>query len=237
MAGVLGSFGAVFGRFHKRHWKHRAIVGSACCAIAVTSPLSLHAQTTTTAPRFTISGSLRTRVESWDWFGTNPDGDYTYPGSLARLSAGQTRKSLDWQAELAVPFLFALPEQAVVAGAQGAMGMGANYYAANDSSSSPAHIFVKQAFVRLKDLGGVTGQTLTVGRIESVDGTEVAPRNATLAALKRDRIAHRLLGNFIFTHVGRSLDGVQYALNQGRRNITVVAARPTAGVFQVDGWG
>ena len=117
------------------------------------------------------------------------------------------------------------------------MGLGANYYAANENSTNPAHLFVKQALVRFKDLGGVTGQSLTVGRMEFVDGTEVVPRNATLAALKRDRIAHRLLGNFIFTHVGRSLDGVQYALNQSRRNITVVAARPTQGVFQVDGWG
>src|SRR5579864_6047171 len=32
-----------------------------------------------------VSGSLRTRSYSWDWFGGSANGDYTYPGSLARL--------------------------------------------------------------------------------------------------------------------------------------------------------
>lgn len=72
--------------------------------------------------------------------------------------------------------------------------------------------------------------------MEFIDGTEVAPPNATLAAVKRDRIAHRLLGNFAFSHVGRSFDGVQYALNSKKLNFTFLAARPTDGVFQVDGW-
>jgi hypothetical protein len=63
------------------------------------------------------------------------------------------------------------------------------------------------------------------------------PRNATLAALKRDRVASRLLANFGFTHVQRSFDGIQYVLDRPALNVTVLAARPTQGVFQVDGWG
>src|SRR6266516_2815515 len=78
---------------------------------------------------------------------------------------------------------------------------------------------------------------LKLGRMEFIDGTEVTPKDATLAALKRDRIAHRLIGNFGFSDVGRSLDGVQYVLNRSKLNFTFVAARPTRGVFQVDGWG
>lgn len=58
-----------------------------------------------------------------------------------------------------------------------------------------------------------------------------------MAALKRDRIAQRLIGNFGFSHVGRSLDGAQYVYNKPKVNLTVMAARPTRGVFQVDGWG
>jgi hypothetical protein len=63
------------------------------------------------------------------------------------------------------------------------------------------------------------------------------PKDATLAALKRDRIAHRLLGNFAFSHVGRSFDGAQLAANAEQYNFNVVAARATRGVFQVDGNG
>jgi hypothetical protein len=180
----------------------------------------------------TVSGTLRTRLESWDWFGTNPSGTYTYPGTLLRIGLGRAEPTRDWLVELAVPFLLALPEQP--AGA--AEGLGASYSNANDRSTHAAALFVKQAFVRFTNLGGVTGQSLKVGRMEFFDGAEVSPRHGTLAAVKRDRIALRLLGNFGFTHVGRSLDGVQYAFNRPQWNVTLVAGRPTAGVFQVDGW-
>jgi hypothetical protein len=86
-------------------------------------------------------------------------------------------------------------------------------------------------------LGGVAGQSLKLGRMEFIDGTEVTPKDATLTALKRDRIAQRLIGNFGFSDVGRSLDGVQYVLNRSKLNFTLLGARPTRGVFQVDGWG
>ncbi len=79
--------------------------------------------------------------------------------------------------------------------------------------------------------------SLRFGRFEYIDGTEAAPKDETLAALKRDRISHRLIGNFAFSHVGRSLDGVQYVYSKPSTNVTLVAAKPTRGVFQVDGWG
>jgi hypothetical protein len=184
----------------------------------------------------TLSGSLRFRIESSDWFGDDPNGTYTYPGSIVRVAVGQAKPRADWQIELAVPVIVGLPDQAVAAGAQGALGLGASYFAANDNSTNAASLFVKQAFVRVKRLGGVNGQSLKIGRMEFVDGTEVAPKHATLAALKRDRIAHRLLGNFGFTHVGRSLDGVLYAIDRPALNVTVLGARPTQGVFQANGW-
>src|SRR6266536_2886513 len=73
--------------------------------------------------------------------------------------------------------------------------------------------------------------------MEVVDGAETVPADGTLAAVKRDRIAHRLLGNFAFSHVGRSFDGIEYAVNGSRYNLTFFGARPTRGVYQVDGWG
>jgi len=98
-------------------------------------------------------------------------------------------------------------------------------------------LFTKQGYIRFNELGGTAGQSLKLGRMEFIDGTEVTPKDATLAALKRDRIAHRLIGNFGFSDVGRSLDGVQYVLDRSKLNLTLLGARPTRGVFQVDGWG
>ena len=63
------------------------------------------------------------------------------------------------------------------------------------------------------------------------------PKNATLAAVKRDRVFQRLIGNFGFSDVGRSFDGVHYAYATPHGNFTFIGAVPTRGVFQVDGWG
>lgn len=185
----------------------------------------------------TVSGSLRTRIESWDWFEGNANNDYTYPGSILRLSFTESRKTFDWQVELALPFLLGLPDDAIAAGAQGQLGFGATYYAANGRRTNTAMLFPKQGFLRFNGLGGVAGQSLKLGRMEFIDGAEIVPKDTTLAALKRERIAHRLLGNFGFSDVGRSFDGVQYSLNGSALNFTFLAARPTRGVFQVDGWG
>ena len=51
----------------------------------------------------------------------------------------------------------------------------------------------------------------------------------------REQIAHRLIGNFGFTAVGRSFDALEYVRNTKRTNLTLVAGRPTEGVFQLRG--
>ncbi|PYR50982.1 MAG: hypothetical protein DMF89_07545 [Acidobacteria bacterium] len=184
----------------------------------------------------TVFGSLRTRSYSWNWFGASPNGDYTYPGSLARLGFSQSKKPYDWQLELALPLLLNLPSTAVAPPPQGQLGLGATYLAANDGHTNTAALFLKQGFVRVKGIGGIQGQSLAIGRMEFNDGTEVTPTNVILAALKRDRISQRLLGTFGYSDVGRSLDGAQYRLTSTKLNVTVLGGRATQGVFQVDGW-
>lgn len=185
----------------------------------------------------TVSGSLRTRMESWDWFQGEANNQYTYLGSIFRLSLSQNKKNFDWQLEFALPFVLGLPDDAIAAGTQGQLGLGASYFASNNRNANTAMLFAKQGFIRFKGLGGKAGQSLRLGRMEFLDGTEVVPKNATLAAVKRDRIAQRLLGNFGFSHVGRSFDGANYVLNGSKLNFTLFGARPTRGVFQTDGWG
>jgi hypothetical protein len=185
-----------------------------------------------------ISGSLRTRVESWDWFeAADTDHQYTFPGSLLRLSLSASHPSYDWQLEFAVPILLGLPDNAIAPGAQGQLGFGGTYFAANNRSTNTATLFAKQGYLRWRGIGGVDGQSLKIGRFEILDGMEVTPKDATLQVLKRDRIAQRLIGNFGFADVGRSFDGAQYVLTGKSLNLTVGGFRPTRGVFQVDGWG
>src|SRR5512138_1227083 len=183
-----------------------------------------------------VSSSLRSRMYSWDWFGDTPNGEYTYSGSLLRFGLTESRKKIDWQIEFAVPALVDMPTRAVLPAPLGQLGLGGSYAAANSGSTNSSSIFLKQGHFRVKGIGGLAGQSLKVGRMEFIDGSEVVPAHSTLAALKRDRIAQRLLANFGFTDVQRSLDGAQYVLGMPKWNVTAIAARPTEGVFQVDGW-
>ncbi len=181
----------------------------------------------------TFSGSLRLRLESWDWFETPAaNSDYTFGAALLRLSLSRQNDTLDWQVEGEFPWLINLPDHAIAAAPQGQLGFGASYFAANGTQD--ASTILKQAFVRFKGLGGDKASSLRVGRFEFADGAEVTPKDQTLATLKRDSIAHRLIGPFGFTHIGRSFDGVQYVRNTTGSNFTLLGARVTEGAFQLN---
>ncbi|MBI3896069.1 MAG: hypothetical protein HY313_09075 [Acidobacteria bacterium] len=186
----------------------------------------------------TVTGSLRSRVYVWNWFETPPaENRYAHSGNLLRLNLAGKRDHLDWSAEFAVPFLLGLPEKAIAPAAQGALGLGSNYYSANGSIRNAAMIFPKQLFLRLNGLGGSEAQKLQIGRFVFVDGAELVPKNTTITTLKRDRVSQRLLGDFGFSDAGRSFDGLHYSYSKSSHDFTLVAAIPTRGVFQVDGWG
>jgi hypothetical protein len=179
-----------------------------------------------------ISGSVRARFESWDWFDTDAaDGDYNFGAATLRVGIGQTREKIEWLVEAAAPFFINLPENAIAPGSQGQLGHGASYFAANGRRDGS--VILKQGFVRFKRLFGDAPSSLKIGRFEFSDGAETAPADPTLATLKRDRIGQRLIGAFGFTHIGRSFDGLIYARQTKNWNFTFVGARPTTGVFDL----
>lgn len=194
--------------------------------------------------KVTVTGSIRTRLENWNWFepgtGALSGGEptYSFSGNLIRVMFSQSFKKFGWQVELAAPVLLGLPENAQVPGVQGALGLGSNYYTANHRNRNSAMIFPKTAALLFKGLGG-PGALLKVGRYEFSDGSELTPKNTTLAALKVSRINMRLLGPFSFTHVGRSFDGLHYSRTDATTaaNLSFVSGVATRGVFQTDGWG
>src|ERR1022692_1327707 len=181
----------------------------------------------------TVSGMIHERYEDWDFFPSKGESSYGYSGSLLRLMLSQNEHSYDWAVELAAPILLGIPNHAVQPAPQGQLGLGANYYAANDGKQNTAFVFVKQAFLRLKG----EHSSLRLGRFEFTDGGEVTPKDPTLAIIKRDGIAQRLIGVFGFSDVQRSFDGAQYTYSNGSWNVTAFSAVPDRSVFQVDGWG
>ncbi|MBW3635775.1 MAG: alginate export family protein [Armatimonadetes bacterium] len=187
--------------------------------------------------QFTVSGYNRTRGESFDFFeGATGDGNYNYVGNLLRLGIGLNRRKTDFQFELNQPTLFNLPTDAAAPPPAGQLGLGASYFAANGNDRQPQGLFVQQAFVRFKGIGGAAN-SLRLGRFEFAEGIETTPKDSALAYLKRERIAQRLIGTFGFTHAQRSFDGLQLVRNTPAANITLVGARATEGVFQVRGNG
>jgi len=182
----------------------------------------------------TFSGSIRERYEAWDWFDSGKgQNQYGYSGTIIRFGFSQKHENYDWTIDFMAPVLLGLPDGAVLAAPQGQLGLGASYYAANNKETNTAFIFPKQAFFRWHGMHN----SLRAGRFEFTDGSEVKPKDATLATLKAERIGQRLIGNFGFSDVQRSFDGLQYGYGNGDWNFTAVSAVPTRGVFQVDGWG
>src|SRR5512135_463275 len=73
----------------------------------------------------TVQGSVRTRVEEWDWF-QDPgyQNTYVFPGTLIRLGFSQQCSAFDWDIELGAPVLLNLPDNAVAPAPQGQLGLG-----------------------------------------------------------------------------------------------------------------
>jgi hypothetical protein len=214
------------------------LAGAAWFVQAQTTPLKPPESKPAPAPiqlsGITLSGSLRVRVESWDWFESGAaNNEYNFGAALLRLAIGQQKEKLEWQIEGVFPLLLNLPTDAIAPAPQGQLGLGAAYFAANGRQDGSA--ILRQAFVRLKGIGGDKASSLRIGRFEFADGTEVTPADPSLAIIKRDHIAHRLVGPFSFTHVGRGFDGAHFVRNARLGNFTLVAARPTEGVFQLRG--
>jgi len=182
-----------------------------------------------------ISGNWRVRVEGWDWFeGNSGQNAYAFPHSLLRVAIGQQKEEFTWLVEIAQDAILFLPRSAVVSAPQGQLGLGGTYYAANGNGRNNVNAFAKQAYFQLNHLG--QGK-LKLGRFEYFDGSEVKPKDATLASLVQTRIAQRLIGNFGFSAVQRSYDGAQFSYDFGKDNVTLFGARTTRGVYQIDGMG
>jgi len=186
------------------------------------------------ADRVTFTASERVRGEFVGWFapppGTAPAhaGRYAFFANQLRLGARLTLPHLQAVLEMQDTRLANLPDDASLAPPRGNLGTGATYFA-NTHATSQGEPFVKQAFLAVRE----HGLALSAGRLEYRDGLETVPGDATLATLKRTRIAERLIGPFDFTHVTRSFDGGRVAWDRPAWNATAFGFVPTQGGFEV----
>lgn len=191
----------------------------------------LHAQSTGSSG-LSVSVYDRTRIDSWQWFAAPPYANtYGYAESLLRAGIAQHLRRWDWQLEVAQPSVLDVPNDAIAsAAAQGQLGLGGSYYAANNKSNAAA-AFLKQGFARLDG----EGSSARLGRFEFIEGQETKPANSTIAWLQSNRVANRLVGNFGFSNAQRSFDGLDAGYRAGAWNLTAMAARADQGVFNMNG--
>lgn len=183
----------------------------------------------------TVFGNWRFRTEAWDWFQPmSGENAYAFPHSLLFLGISQKTGRYEWLIEGAQDAIVGLPNNAVGPGRQGQLGLGGTYFVANGNNENNASGFLKQAYLGVKfPLNG----EVRVGRFGFSDGVEVKSKDKTIADLVNTRIAQRLIGEFTFSAVERSFDGVQFAFDAGTGNFAFLAVRPTEGVYQADAMG
>jgi hypothetical protein len=204
-------------------------------------PLPLLGQAPAT-PSVALYGSARLRYESWDWFApaasapTAPGANsYGYGAGLFKGGLRfDTHRWFDATVEFQNTSLLGLPDDARGPAPIGEMGAGASHFTPHGKQDD-TRLFLNQGFITLKRPG--RGATyLRAGRFDYLDGAEAVTTDPTLEWLRRSRVAGRLIANFGFSQVQRTFDGASAALDGPRANLTLFAAHPRQGGFELDGW-
>lgn len=177
---------------------------------------------------------LRERTNTTQWFAATPhDEVYGHQDSLLRLGVQQRIHHFDYQLELGQSAELFLPDDGVSpVTAQGQLGLGGTYYAANTNNRYPAAASFRQGFLRYHFKRDT--DTVRLGRFEFFEGQETSPKDSTLAWLQTNRIAQRLVGNFGFSNGQRSFDGAEAKVDGANWNLTAMAGRPIQGVFNMN---
>jgi hypothetical protein len=183
----------------------------------------------------TLSASDRLRGEFVSWFDPaqpNSNSNYSFLANQLRVGVKLVFPTLEIFVEGQDTRLVNLPGADSISPSVGPLGPGAAYFA-NTRDRDQGEVFLHRAYATVHDFG-LPGFAARVGRFGYNHGLEKPPRNVTLGWLQSARISQRLVGNFDYTNVGRSFDGVQALYDHGPFNLTLMASHPTAGGFNVN---
>src|SRR4030095_1647954 len=190
------------------------------------------AQTQTPSPPpATTTWTLRdwSRVEMWRFFDPPAGGgNNEYAFFANRLFGGFQRnaRAYDFSAALQYVQFGGLPNDAM---GPGPLGTGAVYYAHAGRTDSD-QVYLRYANVRLKRL--VPATSIQIGRMPYSSGGEAASGNPKIEAVKLQRIAARLIGEFEWSIYQRAYDGVRVDTTRARWTGTAFAFHPTQGGFE-----
>ena len=165
-------------------WLAALALGGATVAAGAESP-SVALGGATLTPHL----SDRLRLEIVDWFDPGPaaapgdDNTYTFLANVLHVGGTLAHERFTVFADAQHVTLIGIPDDA------GALGPGATYYQ-NNRRDTPNELFLREAWLRVGDLG-VPGLALhRGGRFKCDDGLE------GLARVQAQRISQRLIGSF-----------------------------------------
>ena len=184
-----------------------------------------------------VTGTLSniTRVESWSFFEPRPaavpdelvgNPDYTFVGDRIELGVRVDGARFDLSGAFNYVRLENLPTHAI---GPGGLGTGAFYFAATGLSYSYQMYFSE---LNLRVSARDDRASVTLGRMPFASGAEVVSVNASLEALKRERLHSRLIGNFDWSDYQRRFDGVRVDVDRPGWHATAAAFLPTQGGFE-----
>ncbi len=209
------------------------LVASAAPVLAGDEPFNLR-------DHLTVSASDRVRGELVSWFdpaGPKSNNNYDFLANRLRFGASLGFPTIELVVEGQDTRMVNLPgDDSINSGAGtkglGSLGPGALYFA-NPHSRDPGEVFLHLGYATVRHFG-LPGVSARVGRFGYNSGLEKPPQDPSLSWLQRERISQRLIGNFDYTNVGRSFDGVEAMYDRGPLNVTLMASHPTFGGYNVN---
>lgn len=201
-------------------------------AVALTlACVDAFAQSPSTAQPATTTWTVRdwSRVELWRFFEPPPGGgnnDYAFGANRLLGGVQRTTRAYDFTAAVQYVQFGGLPRDAI---GPGPLGTGAVYFAHAGRTDSH-QVYLRYANVRLKRLLPAT--TIQIGRMPYSSGGETASGNPKIEAVKLQRVAARLIGEFEWSIYQRAYDGVRVDTSRGRWSVSAIAFHPTQGGFE-----
>src|SRR3569623_1425043 len=165
-------------------WKISACMLVLMPAILAGAGVAQSAPAASSESPLTVTVLDRVRTDASQWYNAPPyTTTYPYVEQLLRFSIAQRIKRFDWQLEGSQNSVFDVPTTSVSpVTAQGQLGLGGTYYAANSSNTLPVAASFRQGFLRYH--GAQPDETFRLGRFEFFDGQEMQPANSNIAWLQ-----------------------------------------------------
>lgn len=185
--------------------------------------------------KLTLGGEIITRYAHWNWFQAPSDNsEYSYGFQRTRFNLKFDSKYVDIFIQPQYVHMFGLPDDAVSPSPRGPLGMGGLYYLHN-KEENPYKFGVHQVYLQFQNIFN-QNISLKAGRFEYCDGLEVLRKEdgKKFNAVKKIRLADRLISSFGWAAFGRSFAGGLFNYDNDKINLTSSFFYPTQGGWEKD---